>query len=392
MKTLLLTFVLLYSNLGAITLDKIIESSLASSPSLEVIQAKIQANRHSIDIAKQFNNPELLLTTNTLDSSQKMSQTVLTLKQKIEFYDKRDTKEALSRAESAVLSEKLRVAQVAFVAEIKSEAYTIWELRELKNILNNYIILTQKNIELYESYTTVAANQHMGIMKAELSLADLKIQKSTLDANIYASYARLSYLSAMDIQELEIDLKIEEKPNLALMQRALTSNPTLSLREKELQKQHVNVALSDINNYPDINLIAGYAYRQNFDDYMNFGLSLSLPIYGTEDAKEEEARALELSSLSQKKDTQIALNATLKAYYSQMLSSYTIYHIIEDDALPQIAHMFELSNSSISTGGDLFKYVDVLFNKLALEQKSIRAVSNYKKAEAKISELAGETK
>ncbi len=392
MKTLLLTFVLLYSNLAAITLDKIIESSLASSPSLEVIQAKIQANRHRIDIAKQFNNPELLLTTNTLDSSQKMSQTVLTLKQKIEFYNKRDTKEALSRAESAVLSEKLRVAQVAFVAEIKSEAYTIWELRELKNILNNYIILTQKNIELYESYTTVAANQHMGIMKAELSLADLKIQKSTLDANIYASYARLSYLSAMNIQELEIDLKIEEKPNLALMQRALTSNPTLSLREKELQKQHANVTLSDINNYPDINLIAGYAYRQNFDDYMNFGLSLSLPIYGTEDAKEEEARALELSSLSQKKDTQIALNATLKAYYSQMLSSYTIYHIIEDDALPQIAHMFELSNSSISTGGDLFKYVDVLFNKLALEQKSIHAISNYKKAEAKISELAGETK
>jgi len=390
MKTVLLSALLVYSSLSAITLDEIIKSSLASSPSFEVIEARIEANKQSIDVANQFSNPEMSLTTNTIDSSQKMSQTVLTFKQKIEYYNKRSAKEDVSIAEGDVLSEKLKVAQVAFVSKIKEEAYTIWELRELKNILNDYITLTRKNIELYESYTTVDANQHMGIMKAELSLADLEIQKSTLDANIYAAYARLSYLSAMDIKNLEIDLKMQTKPNFTNMQKSLLNNPTVALREKELQKQHTNVELSDINNYPDLNLIAGYAYRQNFDNYMNFGLSLSLPIYGTEDAKEEEARALELSYISQKKDTQIAINAQLKAYYAQMLSAYNVYHIIQDDALPQIAHMFELSNSSISTGGDLFKYVDVLFDKLALEQKSISAISNYKKAEAKISELAGD--
>jgi len=383
---------LLYSSLSAITLDEIIESSLASSPSFEVIEARIEANKQSIDVANQFSNPEMSLTTNTIDSSQKMSQTVLTFKQKIAYYNKRSTKQDVSIAEGNVLSEKLKVAQVAFVSKIKEEAYTIWELRELKNILNDYITLTRKNIELYESYTTVDANQHMGIMKAELSLADLEIQKSTLDANIYAAYARLSYLSAMDITDLDIDLTIQKRPDLVTMQTLLVANPRVALRERELQKQHRNVELSKINNYPDLNLIAGYAYRQNFDNYMNFGLSLSLPIYGTEDAKEEEARALELSYLSQKKDTQIAINARLKAYYAQMLSAYNIYHIVEDDALPQIAHMFELSNSSIATGGDLFKYVDVLFDKLALEQKSISAVSNYKKAEAKISELAGDIK
>ena len=392
MKTVLLSALLLYSSLSAITLDEIIKSSLASSPSFEVIEARIAANKQSIDVANQFSNPEMSLTTNTIDSSQKMSQTVLTFKQKIEYYNKRSSKQDVSIAEGDVLSEKLKVAQVAFVSKIKEEAYTIWELRELKNILNDYITLTRKNIELYESYTTVDANQHMGIMKAELSLADLKIQKSTLDANIYAAYARLSYLSAMDITDLDIDLTIQKRPDLVTMQTSLVSNPTVALRERELQKQHRNVELSNINNYPDLNLIAGYAYRQNFDNYMNFGLSLSLPIYGTEDAKEEEARALELSYLSQKKDTQIAINARLKAYYAQMLSAYNIYHIVEDDALPQIAHMFELSNSSIATGGDLFKYVDVLFDKLALEQKSISAVSNYKKAEAKISELAGDIK
>jgi len=392
MKNILFIALVFYTTLQAVSLDEIINSSLSANPSLEVITARIEANKQSIDVANQFTNPELSLTTNTINSSEPMSQTVLTFKQKIQYYDKRDTKQNVSMAEADVLSEKLRFAKVALVAEIKTQAYTIWELRELKKIINEYITLTKRNITLYESYTTVDPSQHMGIMKAELSLADLDIQKSTLDAKIYGAYARLSYLSAFKVENLDINLVIENKPDLAKLQKTLVNNPTIALKEKELQKQHANVQAADINNYPDLNLIAGYAYRQNFDDYMNFGLSLSLPMYGTEDAQEEEARALELSFVSQKKDSEIAVDAILQAYYAQMLSSYDIYHIIQDDALPQIGHMFELSNSSISTGGDLFKYIDVLFNKLSLEQKSINAVANYNKAEAKIAFLAGDMK
>ena len=392
MKALLLSSLLLASTLSAITLEALIENSLSLSPSLEALESRIQANKQSTDVANQFSNPELTLTKNTLDASEAMSQTVLTIKQKIQFYDKRESKELVSLAEGALQEEKLNALKVELVAKIKTEAYTIWELRELKSIIDEYITLTKKNIELYESYTTVDANQHMGIMKAELSLANLSIEKSTLDAKIYAAYARLSYLAAMKVAHLDIALKMQDKPNLVQFQKSLTNNPTVAIKDKELQKQHASVQVADVNNYPDINLMAGYAYRENFDNYMNFGLSLTLPIYGSEDALEEETRAIELSYVGEKKDTLIAINATLEAYYAQILSAYNVYHIIEDDALPQIAHMFELSSSSISTGGDLFKYVDVLFDKLALEQRSINAVANYKKAEAQISALAGEKK
>jgi len=95
---------------------------------------------------------------------------------------------------------------------------------------------------------------------------------------------------------------------------------------------------------------------------------------------------------SQKEDVKISIDSELKVYFAQMTSAYEIYHIIQDDALPQVAHMFELSNSSISTGSDLFKYIDVLFQKLDLEEKSITAVSNYNRANAKISQLAGDLK
>ena len=392
MRTILFSAILLASSLDGITLPEIISSSLSKSPSLEAIEARIAANKQNINISNQFSNPQLLLTKNSLDTSHAMSQTTLTLKQKLPYYGKRDAGKDVALAQDEILQQKLQTAKVALVERIKNEAYSIWELQELYKIINEYVKLTKRNIELYESYTSINDNQHMGIMKASLSLSELKIQKSSINSKIYSAYSRLSYLAAMNINDLEIALELGSTPNLSELLHSLSSNPQIALKTKELQKQNAKVEMASRNNYPDINLIAGYSYRENFDDYLNVGIGLSLPIYSTEDYKEEEARALVLSAQSMREDTQSSVNATLKIYYSQMLSSYEIYHIIQDDSLPQISHMFEVSNSSISTGADLFKYIDVLFSKLNLESKSINAVSDYNRAKAKIAQLKGETK
>jgi len=391
-KILLLFTLLLSSSVWALTLEEVISTSLAKNPSLESINARIKANKQSIKIANKFANPELLLTKNTLDSSQAMSQTVLTLKQKVFYWGKRDADEDVTLENEKLLEEKLNAAKVSLVQKIKSEAYTIWELKELYDITEQYITLTKQNITLYESYTTTDSNQHMGVMKAELSLSDLYIQKSLLSSKITSAYARLSYLTAFSVKNLDIALSIGEKPQLNKLQNSLQNNPQLKVQSQTVQKQNANVQKVALSNYPDINLLAGYAYRENFDNYFNVGIGLSLPIYGTEDAKEEKERALLLWASAQKSDTQNSVNSALETYYAQMLVSYDIYHIIQDDALPQVAHMFKLSSASISIGSDLFKYIDVLFSKLDLEKKSIQAVANYKRAQAHISELQGKLK
>jgi len=392
MKTALFFTLLLSSNLFGITLDEIITTSLSKSPSLESINARIAANKEDIELSNQFSNPKLSLITNTLDTDQAMSKTTLTLQQTIPFYSKRSSKQKVAVAEEAVLNEKLTKAKVALVAAIKMEAYTIWELKELYKTIDEYVMLSEQNIELYESYATTSENNHMGIMKAKLSLSDLQITRSTLDAKIYSSLARLSYLAAFEVNELELKLEISQKPELQKYQTMLESNPDLAIKRGELAKRNAQIQLADVNNYPDINLIGGYNYRENFDDFWSVGVGLSLPIYGREDSQLQKARSLALSEKSQESDTQLSINSTLKVYFSQMKSSYEIYHIIQDDALPQIEHMFELSNSSISTGSDLFKYVDVLIQKLKLEQKSINAITNYNKAYANISQLSGALK
>jgi len=389
MRTFLFSLLLLSISLHAQTLSQIIELSLSKSPSLESINARLQANKYALDIADQFKNPELLITKNSLNSSEKMSQSVATIKQQIPFYGKRDSKEKIVLAQDALLEEQLNDAKVTLVERIKNEAYTIWELQELDNIIEQYIELTKQNVELYETYTSIDDNQHMGIMKAELSLSDLKIQRSALKAKILTAYARLSYLSATTVKNLDITLEMGEKPENLQTSLLLQNNPKLLIKAKEIQKQNAKVALADLESYPDINLMGSYAYRENYENYFTLGIGISLPIYGTEDTQMQEQKALKLSTQAQQADTKIALDAELSVYTAQMLSTYEIYHIVQDEALPQVAHMFELSSSSISTGGDLFKYIDVLFQKLSLEKKSIIALGNYKRSQAKIAQLSG---
>jgi outer membrane protein TolC len=389
---MLLLFFLLVNSLGAMTLDEIINASLSKSPSLEVINARIEANKQNIELAKQFANPEVLLTRNTLDSHQAMHKTVVTFKQKIPYFDKRDTNKGVAIAQESVLDEKLTQAKVKLVQEIKDEAYSIWELKELYKIIESYEKLTKRNIELYEAYTSIDENQHMGILKADLSLSDLQIQKSRLNAKIYSAYARLSYLAAFEVKDLEINLNITKKPNLTNLKSCIANNPDILVKERELLRENAKVKVAEINKYPDFNLLAGVAYRENFDNYFNFGLGISLPIYGSEDMKKEEQVAKALSVASQKADITITIDAKLKEYYAQMLSFYEVYHIVQDSSLPQIEHMFQISNSSISTGSDLFKYIDVLFLKLNLEKQSINAVANYNKVDAKIAALQGALK
>ena len=389
-KSILFGMFLHASTLYAITLDEVIADALEKNPSLESISHRISANKSNIDVSNQFSNPEISYTDNTIDENQAMSQRTISVKQKLPYFGKRESMQKVARAQEGVLQENLEQARASLVNAIKIQAYNVWELENLYKIICDYEDLTRQNINLFESYSMTSDDQHMGIMSAELTLSDLRIQKSALNAQINSAYARLSYLAAFEVRGLILNLEVEDMQGSAEMEKGLQNNHNITLKEKEVQKIQASAETAELNNYPDLSLIGGYSYRKNFDNYWTFGLGLSLPIYGTEDYKEEEVRKLVLSAQSLKEDTKKAVSAEFQRAYSQMKSAYETYHIVHDEALPQVAHMFELTSSSISTGGDLFKYIGILVQKLQLEQKSIAAVSSYNKAKAKISELSGE--
>ena len=390
MKNILLAIYLFASSLYGLSLDEVITKALEKNPYLKSITHSVHANRSNIELSEQFSNPTLSYTQNTIDDTQAMSQKTLILQQKLPYFGKRANLKKVALAQDSVLNESLEQAKVSLVEKIKNQAFTIWELENLHKIIDDYEDLTKQNIELFESYTATSNNQHMGIMSAELALSELRIQKSNLNAKIYTAYAKLSYLASFKVENLELKLSISDIPNEDSLEDGLVNNRSLAIKDKEIQKSIALVKTAELNHYPDINLIAGYSYRNNFDNFATFGVGLSLPIYGSEDYKEQRARKLTLMAQSKKEDTKIKLDSKFKSAYLQMKSEYDIYNIIHKQALPQLEHMFDLTSSSITTGGDLFKYIDILVKKLKLEQQSIKAIANYNRSLAKISALCGE--
>ena len=363
--------------------------ALDKNPSVESIKYKITANKSNIDLSKQFSDPVLSYTQNTIDSDQAMSQKTVSLQQKLPYFGKRDNLKNVALAQEAVLFQSLEQAKVYLVKDIKKQAYTIWELDEQYKIINEYELLTKQNIELFESYTSTSGNQHMGIMSAELTLSDLKIQKINLKAKLNEAYARLSYLASFEVKDLEIKLEIKHLDTMQDLQESLKNNYTLAIKEKEIQKTKAITKVQELDNYPDINLLTAYSYRENFDNYFTFGVGVTLPIYSTQDYKEEQSRQQTLEAESLKSDAQKSINSEFQTAYIKMKAAYEIYNVVNGEAMPQIQHMFELTSSSIATGGDLFRYIDILVQKLKLEQRSINAVSSYYKEKAQISALGG---
>ncbi len=392
MSRLFLLFVICLTQVSAYTLNEIITIALKQNNSLESIQHRISANNSAVDASNQFANPALAYNVNTLDNKEKMAKQTLSVNQKVYFYGKRDSKKDVAIARGEVLNQNLLQAKVNLVNGIRNQAYKIWELEELYKIILDYEDLTKHNIELSQSYTSTSANQHMGIMSAKLTLSNLRIQKSSLSAQIKSAYLKLSYLTSFRVDKLDLNISIDDLPDIESLKVNLVNNKALSIREKEIDQSKAKVNLLDLDNYPDINLLASYSFRKNFDNYAILGFGMSLPIYGSENYRSEGARAMVLSAKSLKEDTKIVIDSEFESVYEQMKSQYEIYHIIHDEAISQLDHMFELIDSSISTGGDLFKYIDILTQKLKLEQQSIKAIAQYNIAMAKILALSGEMK
>ncbi len=399
MQAFLFSALMLGNILYAVSLDAIIDNALASNPSLQSINERIAANKESINLASQFANPELLLRINDINlddptnrSIEPMQWMAVDFSQKLPYFGKRDAEKKIAIAQENVLIENLDSAKSALVGAIKSQAYSIWELERLVAIIGDYEDLTRQNIELYEAYTSTSDDQHMGIMSAELTLSNLRIQKSRLHSLITSAYARLSYFSVQEISKLKIELDVTEMPPMALLKEELKNNRNVAIRESEVRKELAALERAKLDHYPDTSIQAGYYYRESFDDYLSVGIGLSLPIYGSEDYKEEHARRLMLAKKSEKADTVMSVDTKFESVYANMKNAYETYRIITDESLPQIGHMFDLSNSSVRVGGDLFKYIDILEQKLRLEQQSVSAVAAYHRARAEIAQLTGEMK
>ncbi|NOR58610.1 MAG: hypothetical protein GQ474_08825 [Sulfurimonas sp.] len=385
--------------LSATSLSTLIENAKATHTSLEAIEMRLSAVDDEYDVTRNFADPELLLSVSDIQlndptnrSIEPMQYTALNVKQKIPYFGKRDAASKRVDAKKQRIGFNISQAKVKLVESIKLTAYSIWQIEEQLRITNDYIKLTRQNIELYTAYSTSDTKAHMGIMSAELSLSQLKIKQSKLQSFLTGLYKKVSYLSAMKVDSIEISMEVTEPHELAFYMDATNESSAYKVKEAIVKEAEADLKVKELAKNVDPFVQVGYFYRESFEDYMNINVGFALPIYGTQDSKEEASRKVSLATKSEVADFKNSLDSKVGEYYAKLQDSYRVYNIIEKESLPQIEHMFDLTNTSIKSGSELFIYIELLGKKLKLDEQSIGAVGAYYKALATLDALIGAQK
>ena len=393
----LFTLLLLPLALFGVPLSTLIESAKNSHTSLKVIEQKLNLLDNEYDISRNFSDPEISFTISDIQldnptnrSIEPMQYEAINIKQKLPYFGKRDALSAKIDAKKEKVSLSMDNLRVKLTLGVKTTAYSIWQIEENLRITDEYIKLTQQNIELSSLYTTSDTSSHMSIMSAEMSLSELKIKKSTLESSLVGLYKKLSYLSAMDVDSVEIDMRVSEPKKLSFYTSNKTTNLSYRIKESSLKVANKDIKIKELASYIDPVIQVGYFHRRGYEDYANIGISFSLPLYGTQDSKTEISRKQSIALKSEIVDFNNLIESKIVQTHAQLEDAYNIYEIIHKQSMPQIKHMFELSSSSIQNGSELFLYINLLTKKLSLDEKSIAIVAKFYKTKASLDALIGE--
>lgn len=398
MKPLLLLLAMPMILLG-VSLDTLIENAKNNHTSLKSIEQRVSAIDNDIDISQNFADPLISLSINDIQFDdvtdrrrEPMQSTAVNFQQKIPYFGKRDAKKKKLNAQKDVLSLSIEEMKVKLVRAIKITAYSIWQIEEELKIIDEYFKLTKQNIELSSAYASGDSKSHMSIMSAEMTLSELRIKHSRLDGLLNGFYKKLSYLSAMEVQKLELDLEVKPHKHIDIYSNEKHQNVSYKTKVASLKVSEQNIKVKELDKYSDPIVRAGYYYREKYNDYASVSVAFSLPIYGTQDLEIQKAQKLSLANKSEIADFTNLLDSQILEVHAKIEDSFRVYNIIHNQSMPQIEHMFDLSSSSIKNGDELFIYINLLERKLALDKQSIAVVAAYNKYLAQLEALTGATK
>jgi len=382
--------------LHAQSINQLIEQSIEKHPSLHAIEHRLSAMNERIEASGNFSNPDISFTVNNIPfddpsnrSIEPMQYEAVNFKQKFPWFGKLDARKTYTLAQKDVIIDSYDTAKVKLAEEIRMTAYTVKELEERIAIVNKYKSVANQNIKLYTSYASTQTKSHTSSMSASLLLSKIKIRAQRYNTILKSQKARLNYLIQGKINSVSDSLRVTAPKKLGFYLSKLENNPVYRMKLSEQNVASANKTIQELSTNPDPYVKMGYFHRAEFEDYTSITVGFSYPLYGTEELNTESARKEILAAQSASLDYRSSLKSEIEIMYAKLTEGYQIYKIIKNESLPQLEHMFELSQSNIQRGGDLFAYTSLLDQKLALEEELISIKAEYLRTGAKLKSLTG---
>ena len=336
MKKVVFTSLIFASYLFGTSIENIVQKSLQNNFDIKSLENSIEIANFQIKQAKNWENPmisfkanDIMLNKNYLNNQKEYG---IELSQAIPIGKKLELEESIAKKDKLLKEQTLQDIKLEFESKIYLYSYTILILENRLKLLNEY----QKNLnrleELYTklySYDKVSLNE---ILNTQISKYDLQMKINELQTtkdNLYLSLEQISYEK---IDKIDDSLVIKDI-NRQQIEEQLIFHPKIQTLQTTSQKYKDTAQLEDAKKFSSITLALEYMQNKE-QDYANITMSMSLPIYNTENINKLKAN-LNTNETNNKLDSQIHnLRLQTKIYLNNLEQYKTNYKILQEKIVP----------------------------------------------------------
>lgn len=283
--------------LSPLTLQAAVAEALAGNPGLAEIRARAEAMAAIPSQVGTLPDPILSFDAQNLPTDSfnlhKEDMTFLQagVSQELPFPGKLALEEKAAEFEAQAALDSAEEARLRLVRDVK---VLWWQLffreRALEIVADNEKKLRQL-VEVTQARYRVGNGMQQDVLLAQLELSKLRGMELGHVRMHHGEIARLNALLDRPVDSPSrlppaSESAFPEAPEASdLMELAERSRPVLAQKQKVLGAAQSRLELADKGYYPDFNLGAGYAARQNTSaglsrsDFASFRLSMNLPIY-----------------------------------------------------------------------------------------------------------------
>lgn len=327
---------LLFSLLGAITIDELVNDSLEKNYDIKGLQKSIEVANQQIVIAKNWENPMITFKTNMIMLNKnyldEQKEYGVELSQAIPIGKKLDIEENIAKNDRNIKIYSLEDTKLKLESKIYEYSYNILILEKRYELLENY----QKNLTklydlnaLLQKYEKATLND---VLNTQISSLDLKLEQENLKNkidNLYLNLEQITYKKVDFITE-KLDIKKIDKEKAILN---LTSHPQVKTLEENSAKYRQIASLEEAKKFSSVTV--SLEYMQNKDqDYANIMVGIPLPIYKTENVNGLKAK-LSANETNDKLDSLLHnLSLQTQIYVNNLNQNVRNFEVIQTKIIP----------------------------------------------------------
>lgn len=295
-----------------LTLDRAVEQALQGNPGLVEIKARAEALAAIPPQAGALPDPTLnfdmlnVPTRNFDLRREDMTMLEVGVNQTIPFPGKLALKEKIAEQEALAAVDSLDEARLQLAREVKLSWWRLFYYDRALNLLGESERFFQHIVDIAQAKYRVGSGEQQDVLLAQLELSKLKDEKLELVSLRHGQFARLNALldrtpDAPIKIPAQAEFKLPKLDEAALQEKSLQSRPLFNQHRKMLDAAMARVDLAKKDFYPDFNVGAAYAFRQDTpagdprSDFASVRLSMNMPLYaGQKQAKAVDQRESEL--------------------------------------------------------------------------------------------------